>query len=192
MALLVSKTPVRLREVVLRDKPAEMIAASPKATVPVLVKDDAQVIDESLSIMHWALAGNDPKAWLRHGAAAEALIEEADGDFKSNLDRYKYSTRYEGADPHEHREAGLVFLKKLDGMIAENGQLLGPEPTLADHAIFPFVRQFANTDRAWFDAQALPALQGWLDAHLSSDIFAVTMSKFPQWKTGDAEPIFAE
>ncbi len=191
MALLISKTPVRLREVVLRDKPEEMIAASPKATVPVLVQDDGVVIDESLAIMHWALERNDPKGWLENKAAGDDLIAEADGDFKSNLDRYKYPTRYDDVDPIVHRSAGLAFLRKLEERLSANGQLLGNKARLADYAIFPFVRQFANNDRNWFDAQSLPAVQNWLMTHLDSDLFSTAMKKYPQWKTGDPEPLFA-
>ncbi len=192
MALLVSETPVRLREVVLRDKPEEMIEVSPKATVPVLVLDDGQVIDESLAIMRWALAANDPLGWLVDVDASIDLIAEADSGFKDNLDRYKYPTRYDGVDPHEQRDAGLEFLKKLDGMIADDGQILGTGARLADYAIFPFVRQFANTDRDWFDQQPLPALHPWLEGHLASEAFANVMAKYPQWKTGDTEPVFAD
>ena len=191
MALLVSGTSVRLREVVLRDKPAEMIAASPKATVPVLVLPDEQVIDESLTIMHWVLERNDPENWLQGNAAESALIAEADGPFKDHLDRYKYPTRYENVDALEHRAAGLVFLEKLDALLQDSGQLMGAKPTLADHAIFPFVRQFANNDRAWFDALPLPALQQWLSDHLASPLFATTMQKYPQWHSGDDEPLFS-
>ncbi|WP_422345238.1 glutathione S-transferase [Parasphingorhabdus sp.] len=191
MALLISETPVRLREVVLRDKPEEMIASSPKATVPVLVQDDATVIDESLAIMQWALDRNDPAEWLDDAQAGADLIAEADSDFKDNLDRYKYPTRYDDVDPMAHRSAGLAFLEKLEKPLAAQGQLLGTQPRLADFAIFPFIRQFANNDRNWFDAQPLPGLQKWLAAHLGSDLFAAAMKKYPQWKTGDPEPLFA-
>ena len=191
MALLISQTPVRLREVVLRDKPAEMIVASPKATVPVLVLPDGQVIDESLSIMHWALEGRDPENWLQGSAAESELIAEADGPFKDHLDRYKYPGRYENVDALDHRAGGLAFLEKLDGLIPASGQLMGARPTLADHAIFPFVRQFANNDRVWFDQLPLPALQKWLSDHLASPLFAVTMQKYPQWRSGDVEPVFS-
>ncbi len=190
MALLVSATPVRLREVVLRNKPAEMIAASPKATVPVLVLPDGQVIDESLAIMHWALDRNDPQGWRQGSATESELIAEADGPFKQALDRYKYPTRYENVDPLDHRAAGQAFLEKLDGLIQASGQLMGAKPTLADHAIFPFVRQFANNDREWFDQLPLSALQKWLVDHLASPLFATTMQKYPQWKSGDKEPLF--
>ena len=191
MALLVSATPVRLREVVLRNKPEEMIAASPKATVPGLVLPDGQVVDESLAIMHWALARNDPQGWLQGSATESELIAQADGPFKQALDRYKYPTRYENVDPLDHRAAGLAFLEKLDGLIQPSGQLMGAKPSLADHAIFPFVRQFANNDRDWFDQLPLSALQKWLGEHLASPLFATTMVKYPQWVSGDVEPVFA-
>ncbi|NCN84364.1 MAG: glutathione S-transferase [Sphingomonadales bacterium] len=191
MALLISQTSVRLREVVLRDKPAEMVAASPKATVPVLILTDGLVVDESLAIMHWALEQKDPQGWLQGKAAAAELIAEADGPFKHHLDRYKYPVRYENVDALEHRAAGRAFLEKLDSLIQPLGQLMGARPTLADHAIFPFVRQFANHDRAWFDPLPLPALQKWLADHLASPLFKAAMQKYPQWKTGDPEPVFS-
>tara|TARA_R110000824_G_scaffold44315_9_gene128984 strand:- start:3493 stop:4143 length:651 start_codon:yes stop_codon:yes gene_type:complete len=190
MALLISGTAVRLREVVLRDKPEEMIAASPKATVPVLVLLDGRVIDESLAIMHWALGRNDPQDWLQGSAAESELIAEADGPFKDHLDRYKYPTRYENVDALEHRAGGLAFLEKLDNLLQASGQLMGAKPTLADYAIFPFIRQFANNDRDWFDQLPLPALQQWLGDHLASPLFATTMQKYPQWQSGDVEPLF--
>ncbi|MFT5329748.1 MAG: glutathione S-transferase [Parasphingorhabdus sp.] len=190
MALLISGTAVRLREVVLRDKPEEMIASSPKATVPVLILPDGQVIDESLAIMHWALGRNDPQDWLQGSATESELIAEADGPFKDHLDRYKYPTRYENVDALEHRAGGLVFLEKLDNLLQVSGQLMGTKSTLADHAIFPFVRQFANNDRDWFDQLPLPALQQWLADHLASPLFATTMKKYPQWQSGDVEPLF--
>lgn len=190
MALLVSETPVRLREVVLRDKPEAMIAVSPKATVPVLALPDGQVVDESLAIMHWALDCNDPQHWLQRTATETELIAEADGPFKHALDRYKYPVRYDNVDPLEHRAAGRAFLEKLDRLVQPSGQLIGERPSLADHAIFPFVRQFANNDRDWFDALPLPALQQWLAGHLASPLFATTMKKYPQWQSGDPEPVF--
>jgi len=190
MALLVSETTVRLREVVLRDKPDEMIAASPKATVPVLVLPDGEVVDESLAIMRWALGHNDPQRWLQGSDAEAVLIAEADGPFKHHLDRYKYPVRYDNVDPLEHRAGGLAFLEKLDSLIQKSGQLAGERPTLADHAIFPFVRQFANNDRDWFDSLPLPALQKWLADHLASPLFEITMQKYPQWQSGEEEPLF--
>lgn len=192
MALIASGAQVLLREVVLRDKPEEMITVSPKATVPVLVVSEDDVVDESLAIMRWALAENDPEDWLADQTAAEQLIQETEDVFKHHLDRYKYPSRYDGVNPLEHRAAGLEFLTKLDLQLSDNGQLFGKKPGLADIAIFPFVRQFANNDRIWFDAQPVPALQKWLADHLQSALFTSIMTKYPQWKAGDLEPVFGQ
>ena len=99
---------VELREVVLRDKPGPMLAASPKGTVPVLVTG-AGVIDESLDVMLWALGRSDPEGWLNMPQTGHALISQADGPFKTALDRYKYHTRYKGADPHAERAAATAW-----------------------------------------------------------------------------------
>ena len=192
MALMASGQSVRLREVVLRDKPLEMLEASPKGTVPVLILEDGTVIDESLDVMAWALSQNDPGGWL--AADGEALIAEADGPFKKALDRYKYPNRYEdeGVDKLEQRAKGREFLAKLDGILKDQTYLLGDAISKADIAIFPFVRQFANTDRPWFDAEPLPHLQRWLAAHLESELFQSIMKKYPQWRTGEADVEFSQ
>lgn len=195
MALCASGQTVSLREIVLRDKPDEMVAISPKATVPVLHLKDGSVLEESLSIMDWALNRNDPARWLspETGTVEEmhALISECDGRFKHHLDRYKYSTRYEaGTDPVVHRTKGAEFLSLLDKRLQGKDHLFGNRPCLADIAIFPFVRQFANTDRAWFDAQPLPQVHIWLDWHLNSDDFQKVMEKWKVWSPGAPEPLF--
>lgn len=194
MAIVSAGVVCDLREVVLRDKPAEMLAASPKGTVPVIVEADGNVIHESLDIAHWALAQNDPEHWLvppdGNMAGMTALIQRADGPFKSALDRYKYANRYEGVDTHEQRDLGLAFLSDINTRLADQPNLFGTRACLADIAIFPFVRQFANTDRAWFDQLDLPHLQAWLAMHLESARFTSIMAKYPQWKTGDAAQTF--
>ena len=194
MALSVSGRTCALREVVLRDKPAEMIAASPKATVPVLVLPDGDVIDESYAIMKWTLGHNDPDSWLSPELGdmdeIDALVAESDGDFKQHLDRYKYATRYDDADPIVHRTAGLQFIEKLDARLANTPYLFGHRLSVADMAIAPFIRQFANTDKDWFDAQAIPNVQAWLRGILDGSLFQSVMHKYPQWKTGDAEQVF--
>lgn len=194
MAIAASKQTCALREVVLRSKPPEMIAASPKGTVPVLVLPGGTVIEESLEIMHWALGRNDPEGWLAplldDEGELEELIAENDGTFKDNLDRYKYPTRYDDVDPDLHREQGLVFLRKLDARLARHAWLGGERFSLADAAIAPFVRQFANTDRDWFDAQSLPGVQRWLSDVLGSARFTSVMEKYPAWQAGMDEPVF--
>ena len=195
MALAVSGVSVRLREIILRDKPPELLAASPKGTVPVLVLPDGRVIDESLDIMHWALAQNDPEFWLRADAAETAhLIAQNDGPFKRALDRYKYPDRYksEGADPSRHRDAAMQILTGLDHRIASHGgQLFGTLPTLADIAIFPFIRQFAAHDPGFWRRDAPAMLQAWLAGHTDSPRFQKIMAKLPRWQPGSAEPLLA-
>ncbi len=185
-----------LREIVLRDKAPEFVEVSPKATVPVLVLSDGQVVEESLDVMQLVLEGNDPEDWLvpQYGSADEmdALIAECDGPFKTALDRYKYSTRYDNADREEERSAGSQFLEKLDGILADSPHLFGERPCLADTAIAPFVRQFAHTDKAWFDAQPWPHLQRWLDAFIVSERFRSIFKKYPKWENGDPVTVFPE
>jgi len=181
MALLVSGQVCELREVVLRDKPAELIDASPKATVPVLLLPDGQVIDESLEIMRWALGRNDPEHWLDGDDAG--LIAANDGPFKHHLDRAKYPDRYDGSD--DHRALALAMLAPLESRLAERAYLCGDRPALTDFALLPFVRQFAAIDRPWFDAQTLPALRRWLDGLLATSLFAAAMARFSTWKRGD-------
>ncbi len=190
MALAASGVPVRMREIILRDKPAEMLAASPKGTVPVLVRTDSIVIDESLDIMHWALAQNDPEGWLRADPTETArLIAQNDGPFKYALDRYKYADRHK-TDAALHRAAAMEFLAHLSDRIAANGgQIFSPAPTLADIAIFPFIRQFAATDESFWTASAPASLQAWLSGHITSPRFASIMAKFPRWQPGDNEPL---
>lgn len=179
MALAVSEIRCEIREVRLRDKPAELIAASPKATVPVLVLPGGEVIDESLDIMRWALGRNDPEGWLEGDDAA--LIAANDGPFKHHLDRYKYPERH-GVDPVEHRARGLDLLATLEARLGANDWLCGDKRSLADAAIMPFVRQFAAVDRAWFDAQPLRGVQSWLAVQLASDLFAAIMVVRPTWR----------
>ena len=174
MALLISGTAFELREVRLRDKPPEMIAASPKATVPVLVLPDGRVIDESLDIMRHALARHDPEHWLE-GDDAE-IIAANDGPFKHHLDRYKYADRH-GGDPAAHRAAGLALLNQLEHRLAVSANLCGERRSLTDIAVMPFVRQFAAVDRGWFDVQPLPCVQRWLRDHLASALFMAAMAR---------------
>jgi glutathione S-transferase len=188
LALLVSGQACEIREVKLSAKPAELLAASAKATVPVLMLSDGRVIDESLDVMRWALERNDPERWL-DGDDAE-LIAANDGPFKHALDRTKYPERHV-SDPKVHRAQGLAFLATLEARLATNPNLCGAAMTLADAAILPFVRQFAAIDRAWFATQPLPAVQAWLAWHLASPLFETAMIRLAPWQRGDAPVIFA-
>ncbi len=182
MALLVSATACHIREVKLSCKPAELIAVSPKATVPVTVRTDGGAIVESLEIMRWALERNDPEGWLKR--EDHDLIAANDGPFKHHLDRYKYPSRH-ASDSAKHRESGLDLLGTLEGRLAAQANLCGEERGITDVAIFPFVRQFAQIDRDWFDAQPIPRLQAWLSRHLASPLFGAIMVRLEPWQPGD-------
>jgi len=188
LALWVAGIAVDLREVKLAAKPPELLAASPKATVPVLVLADGSVIDQSLDIMRWALARNDPEGWLAGEDAA--LIAANDGPFKHHLDRAKYPGRYDEDGVTDHRAAALALLAPLEARLAAAPYLCGAGSSLTDMALFPFIRQFAAIDPAWFAAQPLPRLQGWLDRLIGSDLFAAVMPKFAPWKASDAPVLF--
>ena len=193
LAVTVSGQKVKLREVVLREKPDHMLEISPKGTVPVLLLDDGAVFEESRDIMHWALENNDPDGWFLPSIGnledMIELVDLCDTDFKHHLDRYKYHTRYEGADPLYHRSEAERFLKLLNKRLDGQEFLFGDRFSFADAAIVPFIRQFANASRDWFPG-GHENVQRWLMAFLESDLFKSIMPKFPQWHLGDAEIIF--
>ena len=189
LAVKASGLAVALREVVLRDKPAELLAISPKATVPVLQLPDGRVLEQSLDIMRWALALNDPQGWLRDGEQADvqALIDLNDGPFKQSLDRYKYASRDPEKSAEAWREQGIgQLLSPLEIRLSRHRFLLRDTPSLADMALLPFVRQFAGVDEAWFDTCALPRLRDWKQQLTATPLFASVMQKYDAWSPGDA------
>src|SRR5450830_1101275 len=175
LALKASGLPVALREVVLRDKPAELLTASPKGTVPVLVLPTGEVIEQSLDIMRWALGQHDPQGWLPlEGSREEELTQHwlaaNDGGFKALL---------------QHLQP-LEALRQAQG----GPHLLGPRPGLLDAALMPFVRQFAQVDAVWWAQAPLPGLKQWLAQWLASPLLEAVMVRWPVWRPGDAEPRF--
>ena len=186
LAITLSQTRVELREIILRDKPAAMLAASPKGTVPVLVIGD-EVIEESLDIMKWALADHPLGALSDKDAE---LIALNDGPFKSALDRTKYATRFPGTDPNAEREKACTFIATLEARLS--GPWLGGDTaSLADYAILPFIRQFANTDATWFAEQPYPRVQKWLSDFLASPLFQSIMNKYERWdELSPSEPVY--
>jgi len=194
MAIAYSEISVELRDILLNDKPKDMVSASPKATVPVLRLPDEQVIDESLDVMLWAVMQNDPENWMPDSdemrTAIMALIEENDGPFKSSLDHYKYHVRFPERTQKEYRHEGEVFLGKLEKRLSDHRYLFSNEVSLADMAIFPFIRQFSNTDIEWFENAPYPNLQCWLKEILSSRRFSQVMKKRPIWAIGTRGELF--
>ncbi|WP_213938200.1 glutathione S-transferase [Pseudomonas sp. dw_612] len=183
MALRYSGVEVQIVEVSLKAKPAEMLALSSKGTVPVLAVE-GRVIDESLAIMRWALAQNDPEDWLLKDDPVgqqriAELIDENDQAFKVHLNRYKYAERYPEQPMEHYRAEGEVFLRKLDELLEGRDYLLAGHMSLADVALMPFVRQFAHVDREWFGQTSYGRLQVWLQRFLDSDLFTSIMLKTP-------------
>ena len=189
LALAASGFLVELREVILRDKPIEMLEASPKGTVPVMLLPQGDVLEESRDIMNWVLAQADLEGWIDFPESElvemAKLIDEGDGPFKAALDAYKYGSRDEMIDTSNDRSTGAEFIKKLDGMLDNKSFLFDEKFSVADGSILPFIRQFAHVDKEWFWAQDWPNVIRWLEAFLESERFKAIMTKYPQWKTGD-------
>ena len=185
MALAYAGVSVELREIIFRNKPAAMLNASPKGTVPVLVLGNGTVIDESIDVMHWALNQDDPDAWLVAGAAADELIDRFDNEFKPILDRYKYWDRYPELTRGGYLDQAMPYLRQLDHRLNTNDYLFGDRLSLADVALFPFIRQFAFADKPTFDNLSLPQLQDWLEGLLELPLFLQIMEKHVVWNEGD-------
>jgi len=178
LAIAISGVDVEIREVDLKAKPPEMLALSPKGTVPVLALPDGRVIDESLDIMLWALRQRDPPGMLDgFSENAMALIQRNDREFKYWLDRYKYPERYPEFSKMHYRGKGELFLSELNLGFDKNKYVLGNMPGIADLALMPFVRQFAQVDREWFEASPYFQLQKWLHDWEKSELFVAVMQK---------------
>jgi glutathione S-transferase len=189
LAIANSNIALELREVVLRDKPQQLLDISPKATVPVLLLPDNTVIDESLDIMQWALEQNDPDNWFsslsdEQKTLSHQLISNNDGDFKYYLDRYKYADRYPEHTQEYYRQQAEKFLVLLEQQLQQNGYLICNRITLADMAIWPFIRQFAFADKTWFDQSPYPYIQAWLAEFIESELFEKIMLKYSAWQFG--------
>jgi len=181
---------IDLREVNLKQKPAEMIAASAKGTVPTLVLDDEQqsptVIDESLEVMLWALAKNDPDNLLHSFNQGSlpmmlALITLFDDEFKTCLNTYKAAKRYREDNVIECRQACEVFIQELENRLSRGSFLMSAQESLADIALIPFIRQFAKVERQWYLQAPYPRVRQWLNYYLQSAMFTKVMAKHELW-----------
>ena len=209
LGLLMAQQQVMLRAVVTTNKPAEMLAASPKGTIPVLVlnsyrpdeklnKEPSQeptIIDESLDIMLWALQQNDSEDLLHKDspndlAAMLKLIKHNDKEFKPQLELYKKAKRFRLETVIEERIKCEVFISELEQKLANNGYFIGQKPGLIDYALLPFVRQFSRVNRSWFVQSPYPNLRAWLEIHMQSRLYSKAMAKYPLWLDEHKECIF--
>ncbi len=195
-AITLTNRTVELREVVLKNKPQALKAASAKATVPVLVTETGEVIDESLDIMRWALLSSteSTKRWLptQQQEAIAALVKHNDSLFKEQLDRYKYADRHPEHSAEYYRQQALVFIQQLDDLLGKNTFLFSDTMLWADIAIFPFIRQFSMVDNPWFTQTPFTNVQRWLNNFLNLPEFIQLMQKVPAWdetKKGEAAPV---
>ncbi|MDQ6961130.1 MAG: glutathione S-transferase [Mariprofundaceae bacterium] len=197
LALLLAQQPVMLRAIVMQHKPPEMMALSPKGTVPVLVLDASKVIDESLAIMLWALEQNDTENLLYANdpdALAEMLkiIHENDTVFKPQLEQYKRAKRFHGDDEEQCRLLCEPFIQGLEYRLSQHAFLMGETPSLLDYALLPFMRQFSRVNRQLYLNGPYTHLQSWLTHHLQSRLFAKAMLKYPLWLDTHEECILGE
>ena len=192
MAIYTSQQKCEIREVLLKDKPPSMLGYSSKGTVPVLVLQSGNVIDESLDVIDWALDINDPYNWKRSkdSKKTKELIEINDGDFKFHLDRYKYSKRYENEDPNFHKEKCLTFIKMINEELKDSKYIYDNEISYIDISLLPFIRQFRIADNEWFDELPYKNLKNWLSNFLDSSLLNSIMKKYDLWKEGDEVTIF--
>tara|TARA_Y100001970_G_scaffold62302_1_gene79578 strand:+ start:161 stop:709 length:549 start_codon:yes stop_codon:yes gene_type:complete len=180
MALAYTETQVEIREISLKDRPKELYQASKKGTVPVLITLNGVVIDESLDIMVWALQGSLNQTWLIDDCDDMDSINQNDTLFKKWLDRYKYHDRYlEDSKEYYRMQCGKV-LSDYEEQLNKTKYLLRNTVGIADIAIFPFVRQFANVDYQWFENN-YSNLKYWLEEIASSDLFLKIMDKQNVW-----------
>ncbi len=185
LSIAYSGTQVALREVVLKDKPSAMLEVSPKGTVPVLIDIDGTVIEESLDVMRWALAQNDPENWLDGLGLDDPLILTCDDEFKHWLDRYKYANRFPEQNEQWYREQGELFLDQLEQLLTHHRYLRSDSLSAVDVAVMPFVRQFVGVDTNWWSERPYPQLATWLEQLLEGDLFKGVMKKYPRWQEGD-------
>ena len=192
MAIHISSQKCEIREVLLRDKPPSMLEYSSKGTVPVLVLQSGEVIDESLDVIDWALNLNDPNNWLRSKENEETkkLIEINDGEFKHHLDRYKYSKRYDNEDPEFHKKKCLKFIESVNNELSNSKYIFDDNISYADIVLLPFMRQFRIADMEWFDSLPYDNLKEWLSSFLNSPLLNSIMKKYDLWKEGDDLIIF--
>ena len=197
MAIYYSGITVEIREILLKDKPKQMLEVSPKGTVPVLLLSNGEVIEESREVMMWALKQNDPESWYaglcqEQQSEIQFLINRNDNDFKPWLDKYKYSVGYPEHSQEYYRKNAEVYLFDLNTRLSLSKYLVADVVSIADIAIFPFIRQFAFVDKTWFEQTQYSYFRNWLNTLLNSELFYSIMNKYPCWRQGDASTIFSK
>jgi glutathione S-transferase len=186
IALLLAEQTIIVRAITLKNKPQDMLNASPKAEVPVLILPNGTVIEQSLDIMIWALAQNDPANLLPRDQPAIShqileLIKRGDDEFKHPLEQYRAGKRYHLDTEVYWREQCEMFIQELEQRLTNTGFFVGEQTSIADYAFIPFMRQFGRVDRKWFSQAPYPKFKAWLATQLQSRLYATMMTKHPLW-----------
>ena len=195
IAIYKSQQPVLLRDIVLKDKPQEMLVASPKGTVPVLITPNGTVIEESFEVMLWALSMSDPDDLLFSGddemlASMQTLIYRFDNEFKRCLENYKCAKRYSETNVIECRQACEAYIAQLEQLLTAHQYLMADRESLADIALLPFIRQFARVERQWYLQAPYPHVRQWLNHYLQSKMFSKVMTKHQLWLPNRSDLLF--
>ena len=195
LAILKSDTPVILRNITLSNKPPEMLTVSPKGTVPVLVISSELIIEESLEIMLWVLAQQDPNNLLQIESPhlllqMFQLISRFDDEFVKCLAQYKCASRYREKNIEQKRQHCEVYLAILERRLNQHHFLMSVQESLADIALFPFIRQIAKVERQWYLQSPYPKLRAWLNRYLQSAEFTKVMVNPPFWEKTQPAFIF--
>ncbi|MBA6336111.1 MULTISPECIES: glutathione S-transferase [unclassified Colwellia] len=201
IAIYYAKQTVALRDLVLTDKPDEMIAVSPKGTVPVLVTEldtgEPRVIEESLEVMLWALDKSDPDNLL-HSDTPDllpemlSLISTFDDEFKQCFDKYQCAKRYHETSLASDRAACEKYIADLEQRLQLTEFLMSDKNSLADIALLPFIRKFSKVERQWYLHSPYPKLRAWLNNYLQSRMFSKVMTQYPLWLENKAVITFGD
>jgi len=183
MALSYSDITVEIKEVFLKNRPQELYDISPKGTVPVLCLSKSIIIEESLDIMKWALKQHDIDSWFNSNINNQmTMISLCNNKFKFWLDRYKYYDRYPEHTKDYYMGKCDIFLSEINNLLNIKPYLFSNKISLADVAIFPFIRQYTNVDKTQFENKYIYISQ-WLNHFTNSNLFLSVMDKYPEYKS---------
>ena len=200
LAIFASEQTVYLREVLLSQKPAQMLTASPKGTVPILVLPNGEVLEQSRDIMQWAFTQSDPNNYLLYqplangkqneAATVQQLMTQFDSEFIPRLEHYRSAKRYRDPKLLQHRAECEIYLQMLEDRLSCNLYLCANTASVADLAIMPFIRQMARVERQWYLQSPYPKVRSWLDGFLQSPMFSKVMAQYPLWLEGNDDSVF--
>ena len=195
--LLICELKVEIREIDLKNKPLDFLNKSKTKTIPILIKKDNKVIEESLEIILWALSeskkDNIKLIYLPDNKKEDIfeIINENDNEFKYHLDRFKYSTRYHNINEEFHFTNAIKFIKRCNKLLAENKYFFGDSPTIADWSIWPFIRQFRIACESQKRTDYLePSIKNWLDSFENNGKFKSLMYKYELWEPNSRKNYF--